>query len=281
MAAVQLSRARTSVVDRPERAPRVLRSGWPVGYVNCSARRMSRNPRWLVEVSTACGIRAAGGSGGSSSGRTGGSRLSSRGAARAPGPVGRCWRPRCRLVGRGRCSRNGAGPVVVCVPVRGPLPDVADHVVEAVAVGGNATDRRGALVAVLGGFWCGKSPCQVLAIHLRRVELVAPRKLRAVQASAGREFPLGLGGQLLAGPDGVGGTSSQATCTTGWSGAARRGLAGPSGAASRRLAPRTTTGRGRRGRYRAVLAVRRRGSGHQQRGVGTGVVGRVRRRWQP
>ena len=44
MAAVRAQPGPHGVIDRPERAPRVLRSGWPVGYVNCSARRMQPEP---------------------------------------------------------------------------------------------------------------------------------------------------------------------------------------------------------------------------------------------
>jgi hypothetical protein len=35
------------------------------------------------------------------------------------------------------------------IPIAGPLPDVADHVVEAIAVGLEAADRRGPGVAIL------------------------------------------------------------------------------------------------------------------------------------
>ena len=53
---------------------------------------------------------------------------------------------------RGVVDHSLAGPLAVqvdLVPVAAPLPDVAGHVVQAVAVGREGLDRRGALVAVL------------------------------------------------------------------------------------------------------------------------------------
>src|SRR6056297_1207833 len=52
--------------------------------------------------------------------------------------------------GLGR-SRGGIGRMPIGVPVAGPLPDIAGHVVEAVAVGREGADRRASGVAVGGG----------------------------------------------------------------------------------------------------------------------------------
>ena len=90
-------------------------------------------------------------------------------------------------------------------PVARPLPDVAAHVVEPVAVRREAADRRGALEAVL---------LQVLPRELAlpgvrhrpavREVLVAPGEGRPVEAAAGGVLPLGLGRKLLARPGRVG-----------------------------------------------------------------------------
>ena len=74
----------------------------------------------------------------------------------------------CGLGPAARIVRNAArlrrvGFVLLRPPIGGPFPDVADHVVDAVAVGRECHHRRGALEAVLARFSCGKLPCQVLA----------------------------------------------------------------------------------------------------------------------
>ena len=105
-----------------------------------------------------------------------------------------------------RMRRAGAGQISVVRRPRGsgPLPDIADHVEESVAVGRVGRDRRRAVVAVRilappreralpgvghdGSLWC---------------QLIAPRVVRTDQATARRVLPLGLGRQILAGPGGV------------------------------------------------------------------------------
>ena len=47
------------------------------------------------------------------------------------------------------------------------------------------------------------------------VKLVAPGEFGTVQSAARGEFPLGFGGQLLAGPSRIGERVAYATCTTG------------------------------------------------------------------
>src|SRR5580700_403261 len=43
---------------------------------------------------------------------------------------------------------DGVAFVTRRIPVRGPLPDIADHVVEPVAIGRKGADRRGTLIPV-------------------------------------------------------------------------------------------------------------------------------------
>src|SRR5262249_53317361 len=91
------------------------------------------------------------------------------------------------------------------VPIGGPFPDVADHVVKAVAVRRKRRDRRGALVAVERQVlaWERALP-RVRHLLAARRKLVSPGELGAVEPPAGRELPLGLRGQFFAGPFGVG-----------------------------------------------------------------------------
>ena len=87
------------------------------------------------------------------------------------------------------------------VPVGGPLPDVADHVQQAVAVRRERVDRRGARVAVA---------LQVLPRELAlpgvghvlvaRQELVSPRVGFFLEPAAGGKLPFGLARQRLALP---------------------------------------------------------------------------------
>src|SRR5262249_30713166 len=96
----------------------------------------------------------------------------------------------------------GSLPIKVgLVPVVAPLPDVAGHVVQAVAVGREGLHRRGALVTVPGGVLPGELPLPAVALRFRlRESLVAPDVGPAVQAAAGGELPLRLGGQPLPRP---------------------------------------------------------------------------------
>src|SRR5262249_48197112 len=93
------------------------------------------------------------------------------------------------------------------IPVGAPLPDVADHVVQAVGVGGERPDRGGALVAVLAAVLAGEAPLpDVGQPAAAGLQLVAPVVARPgpVEAAAGGVLPLSLGGQPLPGPLGVG-----------------------------------------------------------------------------
>src|SRR5205085_1581563 len=85
--------------------------------------------------------------------------------------------------------------------VRGPFPDIPAHVVEAVAVRGEASDRGRALEAVQLEVLPRKFalPCVRPSPPVREV-LVAPREERAVEAAARGELPLRLGRDCLSGP---------------------------------------------------------------------------------
>ena len=82
-----------------------------------------------------------------------------------------------------------------------PLPDVAGHVVEPVAVRGESPHRRGTHIAV----GLEVLPRELALPRVRhhppeRGELVAPAEHGLIEPAAGRVLPLRLGRQLLAGP---------------------------------------------------------------------------------
>src|SRR6185503_3876514 len=82
------------------------------------------------------------------------------------------------------------------IPVRRPFPDVADHVVEAVAVGIVGTDRRRALVAVARGI----APREFTLPRVGHVpivgkEFVAPCVVHTIKSATRGKFPLGFGWQ--------------------------------------------------------------------------------------
>src|SRR5262249_36842488 len=87
----------------------------------------------------------------------------------------------------------------------GPFPDVADHVVEAVLVGGERSDRGGAFVAVLGQVLPGKLALPGVGHHLAaRVEVVAPGEFGVVVRAASGKLPFRFPGQILTRPACVG-----------------------------------------------------------------------------
>jgi hypothetical protein len=124
-------------------------------------------------------------------------------------------------VGHPRVARHAAGPVVRSPVVRSPvvrsrvgrlrgevvarpLPYVAGHVVQAVAVGREALYRGRAALA----WWLQVLPGELALPGIRHhlplgERVIAPGVDRAVQPAAGGELPLGLGWQLLARPLGV------------------------------------------------------------------------------
>src|SRR5271166_5954435 len=105
----------------------------------------------------------------------------------------------------GDASLTGKLRVIVRpIPVAGPLPDVACHVIKSIAVGGKLRHRSNADVAIRACVFVWKMSlmgvCHPLAI---RTELVAPRKRLAGEPAARGELPLGLGRQALSCPLGV------------------------------------------------------------------------------
>src|SRR5258705_1766178 len=82
-----------------------------------------------------------------------------------------------------------------CVPVRRPFPDIADHVVQAIAVGREGLHRRGALVAILIEILEWKFALPGVG-HVRTAgrEFIAPCEFGTIEPAARREFPFGLGG---------------------------------------------------------------------------------------
>src|SRR5207244_12384223 len=89
-------------------------------------------------------------------------------------------------------------------PVARPLPDVAADVVESVAVRRKRADRRGALVTVELQVLPGERALPRVGHRLAAGELVvAPGEHPPVESAAGRELPLSLGREALAGPAGV------------------------------------------------------------------------------
>src|SRR5258706_497070 len=107
-------------------------------------------------------------------------------------------------------ARNATGFFIVfgvtCrEETRGPLPYVAGHVVEPVAIGGKSPDRRSALVAI-GLEVLPRKPALPGVGHgaTLRSNLFTPRVSRAFQATAGSKFPFGFGRQRLSRPVSVG-----------------------------------------------------------------------------
>ena len=94
----------------------------------------------------------------------------------------------------------GAGPVVP-----GPFPDIADHVGQAMPIGGKGSHRRRALEAVTapGVLWISPRPV-VGHDPSARAAFVPPGIDRAVQPAPGGGLELRLGRQVLAGPPGEG-----------------------------------------------------------------------------
>ncbi len=86
----------------------------------------------------------------------------------------------------------------------GPLPDVADHVVEVVAVRRERANWRGACIAVEPEV-LPREPSLPGVGHPPPAGslLLAPRESRPLQATACGKLPLGLGRQCLADPSGV------------------------------------------------------------------------------
>src|SRR5216683_691286 len=113
---------------------------------------------------------------------------------------GRTARIRRHAAGLGR-----VGSVLGRIPVGRPFPDIADHVVYAVAVDRKGANRRGAGEAV-GPIVVEREVALPGVGHVLagRRELLAPGELCTVEAAARGELPFGFGRQFLARPFGIG-----------------------------------------------------------------------------
>src|SRR6185436_16442715 len=87
------------------------------------------------------------------------------------------------------------------VPIGGPLPDVADHVVDAVRVGRKRTHRRRPFVPVGHEIRPGELALpRVGHVTIVWKQLISPGEWRAIETTSSRTFPLGFGRKRLAFP---------------------------------------------------------------------------------
>src|SRR5262245_27809271 len=106
---------------------------------------------------------------------------------------------------RAAASYRGVRPMIRRVPVTGPFPDIANHVMETVPVRWKGRHRRGTLVSIRVQVLVRKAPLPgVSHMASSRRQLVPPGEVEAVEPTPGGEFPLLFGRQLLAGPPGLG-----------------------------------------------------------------------------
>src|SRR5215510_13223916 len=107
----------------------------------------------------------------------------------------------CQILQFGSARINRLLPRVTRpIPIARPLPDVADHVVEPVAVGFEAADRRSPGVAVLVGVVDGEDALPGIGDRLAfGIEGTRPIILAVATAARG-ELPLRLGRELTAAP---------------------------------------------------------------------------------
>src|SRR5580692_12895725 len=95
--------------------------------------------------------------------------------------------------------------VVRAIPVGGPLPDVASHVVEAVAVWGELGDGGDSGETIGGGIFVGEMSLEGVGHPLSiGAEFFAPDVGLPGEATTGGKFPFGFSGEALVGPLGVG-----------------------------------------------------------------------------
>src|SRR5258708_2320361 len=120
-----------------------------------------------------------------------------------------------RVVARGfgsttRIFRDAAGHrrigfMLLRIPIGRPFPDIADHVMQPVAVGRECGDGRRALEPVGREVLVREITLPgVRHMLATRHLLVAPGEFCAVTSAACSEFPLSLGRQFLPGPFGIG-----------------------------------------------------------------------------
>src|SRR3954469_23441210 len=109
---------------------------------------------------------------------------------RSLGPAARIFRNATRL-----CSLDF---MLGRPPISAPLPNVADHVVDAVAVRRERHDRRRALIAIFLAVLVRKRALpSIRHVLAAGCKFIAPRKLRLFKPAARREFPFGFRRQFL------------------------------------------------------------------------------------
>src|SRR5262245_35414811 len=119
---------------------------------------------------------------------------------RLAGVVAQVFRAAARVF-RDTTGLGRVGLVPRTEPVRGPFPDVANHVVEAVVVLRKGADRGRALIAVLRQVLPGKLTLPGIGHHLAAwMQLVPPGKFGILLAVTCREFPCRFRRQILARP---------------------------------------------------------------------------------
>ena len=95
---------------------------------------------------------------------------------------------------------RGIGRVPGGEPIGGPLPDIAGHLVQPVAIGREGAHRAGALEPVAGEVAPGEGALPGIGqVHAAGVSS-SPQANSGLQPAARRELPLRLGRQRLAGP---------------------------------------------------------------------------------
>src|SRR5215831_14735236 len=116
-----------------------------------------------------------------------------------PGRIGPLW------IVRRPALRRQLLVVIRAVPVAGPLPDVARHVVESVRVGGKLRHRSDARESIRALVLERKMALVGVGHPLSlRMKVVSPGVEVPGEAAARGELPLGFRGQALAHPLGVG-----------------------------------------------------------------------------
>ena len=91
-------------------------------------------------------------------------------------------------------------------PIPTPFPDVSGHLGETKTVDPIGAGGSGSIVAIGFGVGFGKITLpNIHAVFPVRFEVITPREtVTELDAAASRVFPLGFGGEALAGPRGVG-----------------------------------------------------------------------------
>jgi hypothetical protein len=111
------------------------------------------------------------------------------------------WHFRALRVSRDVACRGKLFEIIGAIPVAAPLPDVASHVVEAVAVRRESAHRRSAREAILTGVLDREYSLVGVRHELPvRLEFIAPRIELAAQASSRGKLPRGFRRQSLARP---------------------------------------------------------------------------------